>query len=89
MGYAEIARGTLNAARFQPRDVLIPALHANAAAVIVAHTHPSGDCTPSTADRAATATLRAAGDLIGIDIVDHLVVTEDAHCSIREDEGWT
>jgi DNA repair protein RadC len=36
----------------------------------------------------ATATLRAAGDLIGIRIVDHIVVTEDAHCSIRADEGW-
>ena len=50
-GYSEVARGTLNAARFTPRDVLIPALHANAAAVIVAHNHPSGDATPSRADR--------------------------------------
>lgn len=64
--YAEIARGTLNAARCQPRDVLVPALHANAAAVILAHNHPSGDCKPSAADRVATAILRAAGDLIGI-----------------------
>lgn len=87
-GYAEVARGTLNASRFAPRDVFIPALHANAAAVIVAHNHPSGDATPSRADRVATGTLREAGRLIGLPLTDHLIVTPDAVYSFRERDGW-
>ncbi|MGE5761855.1 MAG: JAB domain-containing protein [Gemmatimonadota bacterium] len=87
-GYSEVARGTINAAHIAPRDVLIPALHANAAAVIVAHNHPSNDSTPSDADRGATGSLRAAARLIGVPIVDHLIVTTDAVFSLRQDEGW-
>ncbi len=87
-GYSEVARGTLNASRFTPRDVLIPALHANAAAVIVAHNHPSGEATPSRADRTATVALRDAGRLIGLPIVDHLIVTPGDVYSFRERDGW-
>ena len=87
-GYSEVARGTLNAARFTPRDVLIPALHANGAAVVVAHNHPSHDATPSRADRTVTEVLREAGRLIGLPIVDHLIVTPDDVYSFRERDGW-
>jgi DNA repair protein RadC len=87
-GYSEIARGTLNASRFAPRDVFIPALHANAATVIVAHNHPSGDATPSRADRVATDALREAGRLIGLPLTDHVIVTPDAVYSFRERDGW-
>ena len=87
-GYSEIARGTLNASRFTPRDVLVPTLHANAAAVIVAHNHPSRDASPSRADRTATASLREAARMIGVSLVDHLIVTTDAVFSFREAEGW-
>jgi DNA repair protein RadC len=87
-GYSEVARGTLNTARFAPRDVLIPALHAAAVAVVVAHNHPSQDASPSHADRRATASLREAARLIGLPLVDHLIVTPDSVFSFRTDEGW-
>lgn len=85
-GYAEIARGTLNSARLTPRDIFIPALHANAAAVI-AHNHPSGDATPSSVDRQVTGVLRDAGRLVGIPVMDHLIVTPVDVYSFRECEG--
>ena len=86
-GYTEIARGTLNSARLTPRDILIPALHANAAAVIVAHNHPSGDATPSSGDRQVTTVLCDAGRLVGVPVMDHLIVTPVDVYSFREREG--
>jgi DNA repair protein RadC len=53
-GHCEVARGTLNAARLTPRDILVRALAVNAASIAVAHNHPSGDETPSRADRQVT-----------------------------------
>ncbi|HUZ01655.1 MAG TPA: JAB domain-containing protein, partial [Thermomicrobiaceae bacterium] len=74
-GYAEVARGATNAARLTGADVFRPALLSGAVAVIVAHNHPSGDASPSSADRMVTATLRAAGELLGIAVLDHVIVT--------------
>ena len=87
-GYAEIARGTLNATRFTPRDVLVPALHASAGGLVVAHNHPSGTVDPSRADRQVTVALRDACAMVGIPLLDHIIVTDSAHYSFREDEGW-
>jgi len=83
-----VARGTLNAARLTPRDILVRALALNAASVAVAHNHPSGDETPSRADRQVTAVLRDACNLVGIPLLDHVIVTDTAHYSFRETEGW-
>ncbi len=88
IGWAECARGSLNVNRFAPRDVLIRALSVNACSVIVAHNHPSGDPRPSRADRLVTAALRSACDIVGIPLLDHLIVTDLAHHSFREDEAW-
>jgi DNA repair protein RadC len=87
-GFAEVARGTVNASRFNPRDVLVPALAGNAAAVIVCHNHPSGDPSPSPPDRRATRALREACDIVGIPLLDHVIVTDTGHHSFRETEGW-
>ena len=87
-GYAEVARGTLNAARLQPRDVFGAALLVAAGAVIVAHNHPSNDATPSHADRHVTRVLREAGALLGVALTDHLIVTADDHFSFAHDERW-
>jgi DNA repair protein RadC len=87
-GYTEIARGTLNATRFTPRDVLVPALHASAGGIIVAHNHPSGAVEPSRADRQVTVALRDACAMIGIPLLDHIIVTESAYHSFRETECW-
>lgn len=88
-GYSEVARGTSNAARLSPRDVFIPALYANAHAIVLAHNHPSGDCLPSFADRAVTRPLREAADLVGVRLTDHLIVTPSAHHSFASEDGWS
>ena len=88
MGYTEVARGTVNASRLTARDVFLPALLSNAAAVVVAHNHPSGDWSPSAADHRVTRALREAGDLLGLPLLDHLIVTDSAHYSFRDTQGW-
>jgi DNA repair protein RadC len=88
LGFTEIARGTLNATRFTPRDVLVPALHANACQVILAHNHPSGDALPSRADQQVTAVMREATRTVGIPLADHLIVTSTNHYSFAAAEAW-
>lgn len=83
-----IAVGTINASRLQPRDVFGPALRLDAVAVIIGHNHPSGDPAPSRADRVVTAAVRSAGELLGIELLDHLIVTGCSHHSFRESEHW-
>jgi DNA repair protein RadC len=87
-GFTEVARGTVNANRFSPRDVLVPALAGNAAAIIVCHNHPSGDPTPSQADRRVTNALRDACAIVGIPLLDHLIVVDTGHHSFREADCW-
>lgn len=87
-GYAEIARGTINASRFTPRDVLVPALHSACAGVILCHNHPSQEVQPSRADRQATIALRDAARLVGIPLLDHIIVSDSDYWSFRENEGW-
>lgn len=69
-----IAQGTLGATLVHPRDVFRAAVRNNAARIIVTHCHPSGDPEPSREDREFTRTLVAAGKLLGIEIIDHVVV---------------
>jgi len=88
LGVETIAVGSLNVSRLQARDVLTPALRRGAAAIVVAHSHPSGDARPSTADRRMTVRLREAADLIGLPLLDHLVVARRTHYSFRRGERW-
>jgi DNA repair protein RadC len=83
-----VVAGSLNSARLLPRDVLTPALRAGAAAFIVAHNHPSGEVSPSRADRLVTSALRDAARLVGLPLLDHLIVTQRSHYSFREAEAW-
>ena len=83
-----VAVGSINASRLQPRDVFAPALRHGAAAVVVGHNHPSGDASPSRSDRIVTAALRAAGAMLGVAVLDHLIVTRRGHYSFRDDEHW-
>ncbi|MHB8719078.1 MAG: JAB domain-containing protein [Candidatus Dormibacteria bacterium] len=83
-----IAVGCLNSTRLTPRDALAPALRHGAAAFVVAHNHPSGDPSPSQADRAVTAALRNAADLVCVPLLDHIIVAAHGHHSFRDAEGW-
>ena len=84
LAYHELSRGTTDAAFVHPREVFKVALLANATAVIVGHNHPSGDPSPSADDLALTRRLKAAGDLLGIDVLDHLIVGADRYVSLKE-----
>jgi DNA repair protein RadC len=79
------SEGTLTASLVHPREVFAPALKEPAAAVVLVHNHPSGDPTPSREDREVTARLSAAGELLGIPVLDHVVVAEHGFVSLREE----
>lgn len=76
--------GSLNASIVHPREVLKPALLSNAASVIVAHNHPSNVSDPSPEDIEVTKRLVQAGEIIGIDVLDHLIVCTDTFRSLKE-----
>ena len=80
-----ISVGTVNASIIHPRDVFAPAIEHNATSVIVAHNHPSGDTTPSPEDREVTVRLKEAGQLLGISLLSHVVVTKDSHSTIPKE----
>jgi DNA repair protein RadC len=70
----EVSRGTLNESLFHPRDAFRPALARQAYAVIFAHNHPSGDPQPSAADLRVTRQMKAAGELLQIEVLDHVIL---------------
>lgn len=84
LGYYEVSRGTLDATLVHPRDVFKVAVLANAAAIIAAHNHPSGDPTPTRDDVDVTRRLVKAGDILGIDVLDHIVIGDERWLSLRD-----
>ena len=72
--FVELFRGTIDGTSVYPREVVKEALAANAAAVILAHNHPSGVAEPSRADQDITARLKRALDLVDIQLLDHLII---------------
>lgn len=77
-----ISQGTLTASLVHPREVFRPALREAAAAIVLVHNHPSGDPTPSEEDREITRRLVAAGELLGVRVLDHVVVAERGYQSL-------
>lgn len=82
IGWDVISVGTLDATWVHPRDVFRVAIQQNARAIIVAHNHPSGDPSPSPDDVALTDRLRAAGVLMGIDVLDHVIIGDPGFRSL-------
>jgi len=81
---APISQGTLTASLVHPREIFKQAIRRSAHAIILAHNHPSGDPTPSREDREVTVRLIAAGRLLGIEVLDHLVIGRGRYTSFRE-----
>jgi DNA repair protein RadC len=79
-----LAIGTLNTTVVQPREVFREAALGSSAAVVAFHNHPSGDPTPSADDFELTRRLAAAGVLMGIDLVDHIILGDSRYCSFKE-----
>lgn len=82
--FKELFYGTIDGASVHPREVVKVALQLNAAAVILAHNHPSGVAVPSQADIAITGKLKSALALIDVRVLDHLVVTADESVSLAQ-----
>lgn len=81
--------GSLNASIVHPREVFKTAIINNACSIIVAHQHPSGDVTPSREDIDITERLIEAGNIIGIELLDHLIVNDKCdYTSLREKGIW-
>ena len=87
ISFEEMFRGTIDHANVHPREVAKRALEVNAAAVIVAHNHPSGVAEPSGTDRAITSRLRDAMALVDVRLLDHFVIGEGEVVSFAE-RGW-
>lgn len=87
LGFEELFRGGVDGAEVHPREVVRRCLAHNAVAVIIGHNHPSGDPTPSAADRALTARLKEALGLVDIRLLDHFVVGDGAPVSLAA-RGW-
>lgn len=79
-----VSQGGLDGVSVLPRDVYRHAAAAGAAAVVLFHNHPSGDPTPSGDDVALTSRFTAAGQLLGIPVLDHVVLGEGRYCSFKE-----
>ena len=80
----ELFRGTLTQTSVYPREVVLRALHHHAAAVVLAHNHPSGEARPSRADEALTQSLKAALALVDVRVLDHFIVTREEAASMAE-----
>lgn len=83
-----VSRGVLDGSLIHPREVFAPAIEKRAAAVIAVHNHPSGDPAPSAEDREVTRRLRAAGEIVGIPLLDHVIIGERSFHSFREGGDW-
>lgn len=83
----DISIGSLDKSIVHPREVFKQAIQVLAARVIVAHNHPSGSLQKSKEDKKITQRLAAAGDLLGIEVIDHLIITKNDFLSLKE-QGW-
>ena len=80
--------GLLNSSQVHPREVFTDPIQDRAAAIILAHNHPSGNTTPSEADTQVTKTLIQAGKILGIKILDHIIITQrGGHFSMRDEKS--
>lgn len=84
LGVERISLGTLNSTLAEPRDVFALAMSKNAAALILAHNHPSGDPTPSADDKSTTERMIEAGDVLGIKVLDHIIVGAGRYYTFKD-----
>ena len=84
IGVETVSIGSITASTTTPRDVFKSAILANAVAIIVCHNHPSGDLIPSDSDIALTNQIVEAGELLGIKVLDHLIVSNQGYRSLRD-----
>lgn len=79
-----VSIGTVDGTLVHPREVFKSAIEANSSAVILAHNHPTGIPTPSAEDHAVTQRLVKAGQILGVEVLDHIIIGDGRHVSFRE-----
>ena len=79
-----VSVGTLNASMVHPREIFKECIRRSAAAVIAVHNHPSGDPSPSSEDIQVTKRLFQAGEILGIDLLDHIIIGDNRFVSMKE-----
>ncbi len=84
-GLFEVSHGTVNSSILSPREIYIRALLLGATNIIIFHNHPSGDPEPSKEDIRVTKRLKAAGELLGVELIDHIIVG-NYYYSFREEQ---
>ncbi|MCX7679346.1 MAG: DNA repair protein RadC [Spirochaetes bacterium] len=80
-----VSMGTISEALVHPREVFREAIREAGASIIIAHNHPSGILTPSVEDIQTTRRIKEAGEIIGICLLDHVIITESGYLSMREE----
>jgi DNA repair protein RadC len=83
VGNRMVYQGSVNQAQVRIAEIFRPAVQKNAPAIAIVHNHPSGDPTPSAADVALTAEIAKAGELLSIDVLDHVIIGHGRHVSLR------
>jgi len=84
IGIHQVSVGSLNASLVHPRETFKAAFLSNAAAIILAHCHPSGELEPSKEDQAVTTRLKQSGELLGVPVLDHLILNDVTFISLKE-----
>lgn len=84
IGECNISKGTVNSTVITPRELFVEALQKNAVSIVLLHNHPSGDATPSREDVLVTKRIKDAGQLIGIELLDHIIIGDNCYLSLRE-----
>lgn len=84
IGETDISKGTINSAVVSPRELFVEALQKNAVSIILLHNHPSGDPAPSKEDVLITRRIRDAGQLIGVELLDHIIIGNNCYTSMSE-----
>ena len=79
-----ISQGTVNTSVVSPREIFIEAVKYHAVSLVLVHNHPSGDPSPSRADLCLTQRVKDAGDLIGIQLLDHIIIGDNTYISLKE-----
>ena len=85
IGMNTMAIGVLSSCPIHPREVFKPAILANAAGIVLVHNHPSGDPSPSQDDLLLTIRLREAGEVLGIQVIDHVILGYANYASLKEE----
>lgn len=88
IGAFEISRGSLNASTSHPREIFKRAIACNAHSIILSHNHPSNCLTPSNEDISITERLTECGNIIGIQLMDHLIITAEGFLSLKRYQNY-